>query len=67
MRHTSENYFRLEVDGWTLQPINDLTLHKQLIEGFEKARLRLRDQIVVRMAYESGARIGEILQLTVGD
>lgn len=67
VRHTSENYFRLEDVGWTLQPINDLTLHKQLIEGFEKARLSLRDQIVVRMAYESGARIGEILQLTVGD
>ena len=66
-RRTSENYFRLQEDDWTLQPINDPTLHKQLIEGFKKAKLSLRDQIVVRMAYESGARIGEILLLTVGD
>jgi integrase len=29
--------------------------------------MMLRDQIVVRMAYESGARIREILRLTVGD
>src|SRR5215467_5994837 len=66
-RRTTENYFRLEEDEWTLQPINDPTLHKQLVEGFKKAKLSLRDQIVVRMAYESGARIGEILLLTVGD
>lgn len=67
MQRTSENYFRLAEDNWTPQPIDDATLHKQLIDGFHKARFSLRDQIVVRMAYESGARIGEILHLTIGD
>lgn len=66
-QRTSENYFRLVEGDWIPQPIDDSTLHKQLIEGFKKARLCLRDQIVIRMTYESGARIGEILQLTVGD
>jgi integrase len=36
-------------------------------KGFQLVQLSLRDQIVVRMAYESGARIREILRLTVGD
>lgn len=66
-QRTSENYFRLVEGEWIAQPIDDPKLHKQLIEGFRTARVCLRDQIVIRMAYESGARIGELLQLTVGD
>jgi integrase len=66
-QRTSEKYFRLVEGEWIAQPIDDPKLHKQLIEGFKKARLCLRDQVVIRMAYESGARISEILLLTVGD
>ncbi len=66
-QRTSENYFRLVEGEWIAQSIDDPKLHKRLIEGFNTARLCLRDQIVIRMAYESGARIGEILRLTVGD
>jgi integrase len=63
----SENYFRLVEGDWIAQPIDDPALHKQLIKGFKKAGTCLRDQVVICMAYESGARIGEILRLTVGD
>jgi integrase len=63
----SENYFRLAKDEWIPHPIDDPDLPKQLIANFKNAKIRLRDQIVVRMAFESGARIGELLQLTVGD
>lgn len=63
----SENFFRLAKDPWDVTPVDDPTLGKTLVEGFAKAGLCLRDQIVVRMALESGARISEILQLTVGD
>lgn len=66
-RRSSENYFRLVEDEWVAQPIDNPKLHAQLVEGFKQARISLRDQIVIRIAYESGARIGEILQLTVGD
>ena len=65
--HQSENFFRLAKDPWEVTPVDDPTLGKTLVEGFVKAGLCLRDQIVVRMALESGARISEILQLTVGD
>ncbi|HYU73966.1 MAG TPA: site-specific integrase [Ktedonobacteraceae bacterium] len=65
--HPSENFFRLAKDPWEVTPVDDPTLGKTLVEGFSKAGLYLRDQIVIRMALESGARISEILQLTVGD
>lgn len=65
--HLSENYFRLVGEDWVPQPIDDPELHTRLLAGFEKAKLGLRDQIVIRMAYESGGRIREILQLKVGD
>src|SRR6266566_3497988 len=64
---TSDNYFKLVQGQWVPQPIDDPDLHLQLRQGFTQARFCLRDQIVVRMAYEAGARIREILRLTVGD
>jgi integrase len=54
-------------DAWVPQPIDDVKLHERLLAGFKTAKLSLRDQIVIRLAYESGARIREILRLTVGD
>jgi len=65
--YQSENFFRLAKDSWEVTPVDDPMLGKKLVEGFAKARLCLRDQIVIRMALESGARISEILQLTIGD
>lgn len=63
----SENHFRLAKDEWIPYPIDDPDLPKQLMANFKRAHLCLRDQIVVRMAFESGARIGELLHLTMGD
>jgi len=66
-KRTSDNYFRLVDDKWVPEPIDDPTLHLRLIAGFGLARMSRRDQIIVRMAYEAGARISELLSLTVGD
>jgi integrase len=63
----SENYFRLVQGDWKPEPIDDPDLHLLLRKGFTLARFCLRDQIVVSIAYESGPRIREILQLTVSD
>jgi len=65
--YPSENFFRLAKDSWEVTPVDDPLLGKMLVEGAAKAKLCLRDQIVVRMALESGARISEILTLTIGD
>jgi integrase len=64
---TSDNYFKVVNDEWKPQPIDDPELHETLLEGFKMVPFNLRDQIIVRMAYESGARIREILRLTVSD
>lgn len=64
---TSDNYFKLVQEQWVPQPIDDPDLHLLLRQGMACARFCLRDQIVVRIAYESGARIREILRLTVSD
>lgn len=66
-RRPSENYFRLVEAEWIPQPIDDPKLPEHLRNSFQQAKLCLRDQIVVRLAYETGARIREILRLTVGD
>ncbi len=65
--YPSENFFRLTKEDWQVSPVDDPKLGLTLVEGFTKAKLCLRDQIVVRMALETGARISEILHLTVGD
>jgi site-specific recombinase XerD len=66
-KRTSDNYFRLVDDKWVPEPIDDFALHLRLIGGFEQAKVSRRDQVVIRMAYEAGARISELLTLTVGD
>lgn len=66
-RFLSDNYFKLVHETWQPHPIDDPQLHRVLRQGFRPAGLCLRDQLVVRIAYESGARIREILCLTVGD
>ena len=67
MLSPSENVFRLKKEDWAVQPVEDPELGRKLVQSFTKAGLGLRDQIVVRMALETGARIREILQLTLGD
>jgi integrase len=66
-KRTSDNDFRLVDDKWIPEPIDDPALHLRLIGGFEQANVSRRDQISIRMAYEAGARISELLTLTVGD
>src|SRR5260370_13254910 len=66
-KRSSDNYFRLVDKEWRPEPIDDPALHLRLITGFEQANVSRRDQIIIRMAYEAGARISELLTLTVGD
>ena len=65
--YPSENVFRLKKEEWTVHPVEDPGLGRKLVQSCTKAGFCLRDQIVVRMALETGARIREILQLTIGD
>jgi site-specific recombinase XerD len=42
-------------------------LGQLLLAAAERAHFNLRDQVILRIACESGARISEILRITVGD
>jgi integrase len=66
-RFPPENYFRLKREDWVPQTIDDPKLPKHLLKAARKSRLRLVDQLVIRLAIETGARISEILGLTMGD
>ncbi|MCC7362654.1 MAG: site-specific integrase [Anaerolineales bacterium] len=58
-----ETYFCVSGAEWRPHVIDDPGLPKRLVA----ACTTRRDQIIMRMLFESGARIGEILGLTVGD
>lgn len=66
-RRPSDNYFRVVDDDWVPVPIDDPKLPLRVLEGVRLASLGLRDLVVVRMIFESGARVSEVLGLTVGD
>jgi len=56
-------YFCVVGDEWKPKIIDDPDLPRQLVG----ALLHQRDRIIARMLFESGARISEILSLTVAD
>lgn len=58
-----ETYFCLATGDWKPQIIDDPLLPRRLMPGFTYQR----DQLIVRILFESGARIGEVLGLTLGD
>jgi integrase len=58
-----DTYFCLVGDEWQPRLIDDPNLPRHFIPQFEHRR----DQLVSRILFESGARIGEVLALTLGD
>lgn len=56
-------WFCVTADEWQPKIMDDPGLPQQLVAGMTHRR----DQIIVRMLFESGARINEILSLTVKD
>ena len=58
-----DTYFCLVGDEWKPHIIDDPNLPRHFAPHFQQRR----DQLVVRILFESGARIGEVLALTLGD
>jgi integrase len=59
-------YFRFKGAQWEPRPLLDADLPLRLRDAAGPARLSLRDQIIVRLAYEAGPRLSEIVGLTIG-
>lgn len=58
-----DTYFCLLTGEWRPQIIDDPLLPKRVIAGFTYRR----DQLIARILFQSGARVAEVLGLTLGD
>ncbi len=58
-----DTYFCVVSGDWQPHIIEDPNLPKTLLTGVT----RPRDRLIVRMLFESGARVGEVLGLRIGD
>ncbi len=58
-----ETYFYVASGDWRPHILDDPNLPKLLLTGFAQSR----DRLIARILFESGARIGEVLGLTLGD
>lgn len=56
-------YFCLVTGDWNPQILDDPLLPKRLLAAFTYHR----DQLIARILFQSGARVGEVLALTLGD
>jgi integrase len=64
----SHSYFKLVGDAWLPQIVDDPALPARVLAGGRRlSRLRLRDECVTRLLFESGGRVSEITGLTLGD
>jgi integrase len=63
----SDSYFKLVGETWVPQVIDDLEFPVRIQAGGRRVGWRLREQCVVRILFESGGRISEVVGLTVGD
>src|SRR5207247_2481861 len=64
----SDSYFKLEDGVWIPQIVDDPTLFAKVLEGGRRLkRWGLREECVTRLLFESGARISEVVGLSLGD
>jgi hypothetical protein len=62
------SYFKLEDGVWTPQIVDDPTLFARVLAGGRSLTgWKLREECVTRILFESGARLSEVVGLTLGD
>jgi integrase len=66
-RRQTDSFFKIIDEEWNPVIIDDPSLPSQVYKGGEKARWRLRDEIITRLLFETGARATEVIELTIGD
>ena len=66
-RRAPENYYQLPHEDWVPESLDDPHLLQKLRQHASKTGLCLRDVLIITLAAETGARISEILSLTIGD
>ncbi|MHB8629691.1 MAG: tyrosine-type recombinase/integrase [Aggregatilineales bacterium] len=66
-KRLTDSYFKLENEAWIPQVIDDPSLPRQVLEAGRQYGWHLREMCVVRILFESGARISEVLGLRLED
>ncbi|MBY0160181.1 site-specific integrase [Cytobacillus firmus] len=66
-RGQSDSYFKMYQNEWFPVILDDATLPSQVYDAVKTAKLTLRDQVIIRMLFETGARVSEVIEVTIGD
>jgi integrase len=66
-RRLSDSYFKLVGEIWIPQVIDDPQLPARVLAGGRRIGWRLREQCIVRILFESGGRVSEVVGQTLGD
>jgi len=65
-RRVTDSYFKIN-EEWVPEIIGDWDLPYRIYHAGDILGWNLRDEVITRFMFETGARISEILELTVGD
>jgi integrase len=63
----SDSYFKLVGEVWVPQVIDDPQLPARILASGQRIGWRLREQCIVRILFESGGRVSEVVGQTLGD
>ncbi|WP_375200029.1 tyrosine-type recombinase/integrase [Lysinibacillus sp. RS11] len=66
-RRLTDSYFKIIKEEWQPQIIDDGNLPYQVYQAGKKVDWSQREMLIARMLFETGARISEIIHLTIGD
>jgi site-specific recombinase XerD len=66
-RRLTDSYFKLINEEWQPQIIGDIHLPYQVYQAGKKVNWSLREIVIARMLFETGARASEVIELTIGD
>ncbi|MCD4646225.1 integrase [Bacillus mycoides] len=66
-RRLTDSYFKLINEEWKPEIIGDIHLPYQVYRAGKKVNWSLREVVIARMLFETGARASEVIKLTIGD
>ena len=63
----TDSYFKLINEEWQPEIIDDPLLYHKVKQAGVQVNWSLREKVIVRMLFETGARASEVIELTIGD
>ncbi len=66
-RRLTDSYFKLINEEWQPEIIDDPRLPSHVYQAGKKVNWSLREVVIARILFESGARASEVIELTIGD